>query len=92
VGECRSSIRYRLQTRQDGPAESYATDDAVPSIRGEVGSSSSDGQLRHVKIVHAGGVAAGDPRIVVRGRLGLFAPEFLERLGTGLRLAGRPEG
>jgi hypothetical protein len=23
-------------------------------------------------MVHAGGVAAGDPRIVVRGRLGLF--------------------
>jgi hypothetical protein len=26
----------------------------------------------HVKIVHAGGVAAGVPRIVARGRLGLF--------------------
>jgi hypothetical protein len=35
-------------------------------------SSSRDGQLRHVKLVHAGGVAADDPRIVVRGRLGLF--------------------
>jgi hypothetical protein len=34
------------------------------SIRREVGSSSRDGQPRHVKIVHAGGVAAGD--------LGLF--------------------
>ena len=30
------------------------------SIRGEVGSSSRDDQPRHVKIVHAGGVAAGD--------------------------------
>src|SRR5262249_56464808 len=34
------------------------------SIRGEVGSSSRDGQPRHVEIVHAGGVAGGD--------LGLF--------------------
>jgi hypothetical protein len=28
VGERCSSIRYRLQTRQDGLAESYASDDA----------------------------------------------------------------
>jgi hypothetical protein len=42
------------------------------SIRREAGSSSKDRQPRHVEIVHAGGVAAGDPRIVVRGRLGLF--------------------
>src|SRR3984893_3874516 len=35
-------------------------------------SSSRDGQPRHVEVFHAGGVAAGDPRIVVRGRLGLF--------------------
>ena len=41
-------------------------------IRREVGSSRRDGQPRHVKFEHAGGVAAGDPRIVVRGRLGLF--------------------
>ena len=37
-----------------------------------VGSSSRDGQPRHVEAVHAGGVAADDPRIGVRGRLGLF--------------------
>jgi len=35
-------------------------------------SSSRSGQLRHVKIVHAGGLAAGDPRIGVRSRLGLL--------------------
>jgi hypothetical protein len=42
-------------------------------------------QLRHVKIVQAGGVAAGDPRIGVRGRLGLFVVRHpgqdLARLG-----------
>ena len=37
-----------------------------------VGASRRDGQPRHVEIVDAGGVAAGDPRIVARGRLGLF--------------------
>src|SRR5580704_8548952 len=35
-------------------------------------SSSRAGQPRHVKLVHAGGFAAADPRIVVRGRLGMF--------------------
>jgi hypothetical protein len=35
------------------------------SIRREVGSSSRDGQLRHVKIVRAGGVAAGDPGLFI---------------------------
>src|SRR5712691_5709674 len=37
-----------------------------------VGARMSPKQPRHVKIVHAGGVAAGDPRIGVRGRLGLL--------------------
>ena len=32
-------------------------------------SSSRDGQRRHVKIIQAGSIATGDPRIVVGGRL-----------------------
>src|SRR5436190_15289850 len=61
--------------------------DIASSIRRVVGFSSRDGQPRHVKIVPAGGVGAGDPRIVVRGRLGLFvvrhALQDLARLGKG---------
>ena len=53
------------------------------SIRREVGFSSRDAQPGYVKIVRAGGIAAGDPRIVVRNRLGLFvvqhAPSDLAR-------------
>src|SRR5882724_7526674 len=40
--------------------------------RGLPQTSSRQGQPRHVKMIRAGGVAAGDPRIAVRGRLGLF--------------------
>jgi hypothetical protein len=45
-----------------------------PSIRREVGCSSRDGQPRHVEIVHAGGVAAGD--------LGLFVVRTPARISA----------
>src|SRR5580700_1208004 len=45
---------------------------SMRATEAQVGSSSRGGQPRHVKIVDAGGVAAGDPRIAVRGRLGLL--------------------
>jgi len=44
------------------------------SIRREVGSSTRAGQPRHVKIVHAGGVAAGD--------LGLFVVRHPARISA----------
>src|SRR5207245_1111790 len=69
-----SSARAAFTSSQDWKREASVNSTGTPSssIRREVHSSSRDGQPRHVKIVHAGGVAAGDPRIAVRGKLGLF--------------------
>jgi len=50
-------------------------------------SSSRSGQLRHVEIVDAGGLAAGDPRIGVRGRLGLFVVRPPARISASKRRA-----
>jgi len=69
-----SSTRAASASSQDWKRAASVNSTGTPSssIRREFGSSSRDGQPRHVEIVHPCGVAAGDPRIVVRGRLGLF--------------------
>ena len=56
----------------DDNAVARAADRDQLAVQLGIMSSSRDGQPRHVKIAHAGGVAAGDPRIGVRGRLGLL--------------------
>jgi hypothetical protein len=62
VGMIVSSARVASTSSQDWKRAASVNSAGTPSssIRREVGSSSSDGQPRHVKIVHAGGVAAGD--------------------------------
>jgi hypothetical protein len=65
------------------PDEIAVTSTGTPSssICREVGSSSSDGQPRHVKIVHAGGVAGGDLGLFVVWHPGQDLREDLPRLG-----------
>src|SRR5271166_6605758 len=59
-----------------------------PPIRREVGRSNTDGNPRHVKIVHTGGVAAGDLGLFVVRHPGQDLRQDLARLGKG-RLAVR---
>jgi hypothetical protein len=55
------SARAASTSSQDWKRAASENSAGTPSssIRREVGSSSRDGQPRHIKIVHAGGVAAG---------------------------------
>ena len=69
-GWCKNALAPTAATEARGLCEQHGHAELVDPR--EVGSSSRDGQPRQVKIGHTGGVAAGDPRIVVRGRLGLF--------------------
>jgi hypothetical protein len=60
-------------------------------IRREVGSSSGDGQPRHVEIVRAGGVAAGDLGLFIVRHPGQDLHQDLPRWGNVDPLCGQSE-
>src|SRR6266851_4779742 len=84
------SARAASTSSQDWKRAASVNSTGTPSssIRREVGSSSRDGQPRHVKIVHAGGVAGGDLGLFVVRHAGQDLRQDLPRLGKR-RLAVR---